>query len=293
MERIRLDMCQMGMVSNVDKRGGPLGPVLKPTGMLTNSWCLQKEMALRCPGDHEHVHLVGGRASAAQEYPLKLCEAICRGIAAQKRYDLSFRFTLLVKSSDNLNSLSSLCCEASYDGMQSWPGNVERPVGEYPKHWSDGTHDLDGHELRAAADDRKGEEILSGELGALMVNEGGEWACDDVTSAKLDPKLVKEARQLEMAYFEAMKVYERVPRSVQRACGGKVIKTRWIDINKGDARRPNYRSRLVGKEFNTYADDSLYAATPPLEALRLIVSKAATSDKRRHIMINDVRRAYF
>ena len=68
-------------------------------------------------------------------------------------------------------------------------------------------------------------------------------------------------------------------------------------MNKGDVERPNYRSRLVGKEFKTTADDSLCASTPPLEALRMIVSRAATrfgrTGKHREIMINDVARAYF
>ena len=72
-----------------------------------------------------------------------------------------------------------------------------------------------------------------------------------------------------------MGVYSRVPRS---AVKGKVIKTRWIDVNKGDSAETNYRSRFVGNEFNTYADDSLYASFPPLEALCLIVSRAATDD---------------
>ena len=45
-------------------------------------------------------------------------------------------------------------------------------------------------------------------------------------------------------------------------------------------------------------DDSLYASTPPLEALRLILSWAATVKKEdgqasHDFMINDVRRAYF
>ena len=58
---------------------------------------------------------------------------------------------------------------------------------------------------------------------------------------------------------------------------------------------PNIRCRLVGKEFRTSPDDALYACTPPLEALRLIMSRAATmgEDARaRNIMINDVSRAY-
>ena len=59
----------------------------------------------------------------------------------------------------------------------------------------------------------------------------------------------------------------------------------------------------MGREFNTSEDDSLYAATPPIEALRIIVSHAATingrgksghkGDRRRELMINDVSRAYF
>ena len=52
----------------------------------------------------------------------------------------------------------------------------------------------------------------------------------------------------------------------------------------------------MGREFNIGRDDALYAATPPLEALRIIVSDAATiagGDEAREIMVNDVRRAYF
>ena len=52
----------------------------------------------------------------------------------------------------------------------------------------------------------------------------------------------------------------------------------------------------LGREFNIGRDDDLYAATPPLEALRLIVSNAATSlggDRAREVIVSDVRRAYF
>ena len=77
-----------------------------------------------------------------------------------------------------------------------------------------------------------------------------------------------------------------------------MITVKWLDTNKGDKENPNYRSRLVGREYNEGKDDSLYASTPPLEALRLIVSHAATIEEnhkgeRRELMINDVRRAYF
>ena len=75
-----------------------------------------------------------------------------------------------------------------------------------------------------------------------------------------------------------------------------MIGTKWIDVNKGDFDNPRIRCRLVGKEFRTGPDDALYASTPPLEALRVILSRAATVDvggSEREIMVNDVSRAYF
>ena len=59
---------------------------------------------------------------------------------------------------------------------------------------------------------------------------------------------------------------------------------------------------MVGKEFNDREIEGLFAATPPLEALRLILSWAATgvgiapsSDvgPRKSILIADVSRAFF
>ena len=72
--------------------------------------------------------------------------------------------------------------------------------------------------------------------------------------------------------------------------------TSWIDTNKADESSPEYRSRLVGRDFNTGKDDSLYASTPPLESLRLVLSWAATvgfenGKHENNVMINDVRRA--
>ena len=99
-----------------------------------------------------------------------------------------------------------------------------------------------------------------------------------------------------MKYVEDIKVYHRVPRSEQAQTGGKIVGTKWIDVNKGDIENPNIRCRLVGKEFKTTPDDALYASTPPLEALRMILSRAATIDaggEQREIMVNGVSRAYF
>ena len=73
------------------------------------------------------------------------------------------------------------------------------------------------------------------------------------------------------------------------------MKGRWINVNKGDSTNWKYRSRYVAKVFNTGDEDGLFASTPPPEALRLIISDAATRDQEEDkvIVVNDVVRAFF
>ena len=123
-------------------------------------------------------------------------------------------------------------------------------------------------------------------------------AWDDLTGMKLEAGKVIEAREKEMGYIKETGVWTKIPRAVALARGWKIVKTRWIDINKGDDDHPIYRSRLVGKEFNDGTMEGIFAGTPPLEALRYIIHEAATVDniKGKHtkvIMINDVARAFF
>ena len=97
---------------------------------------------------------------------------------------------------------------------------------------------------------------------------------------------------------EKKRVYDKIHRQYAMRNKWKVIKTRWIDINKGDDDNPVYRSRLVGKEFNDGQLDGLFAATPPLEALRFLVHEAATVRSNeamgsKVIMVNGVARAFF
>ena len=88
--------------------------------------------------------------------------------------------------------------------------------------------------------------------------------------------------------------------------GKPPIQVKWIDTNKGDDERPNYRSRLVAMEVRKPWESSIFAPTPPLESLRAIFSLAATdvtgrrahdrrgtSPQRTQISIIDIKRAYF
>ena len=75
-----------------------------------------------------------------------------------------------------------------------------------------------------------------------------------------------KARKDEIAYFRQTGVYEKVDVSESLKETGKApIAVRWVDIYKGDSANPNYRSRLVVKEFNTGVCPELYAAKPPSE----------------------------
>ena len=90
-----------------------------------------------------------------------------------------------------------------------------------------------------------------------------EVAWDGVSGAELDPKLVKKARAEEVEYVHKMNLYDKVPTSeCYQKTGRAPIIVRWIVINKGDKQQPNYRSRLVAREINTYKRDDLFAATP-------------------------------
>ena len=51
-----------------------------------------------------------------------------------------------------------------------------------------------------------------------------------------------------MELFQNRGVYTYATREEAARSGkGKVIKGRWIDVNKGDSQNPDYRSRFVGK----------------------------------------------
>ena len=66
------------------------------------------------------------------------------------------------------------------------------------------------------------------------------------------------------------------------------------ETDKGQPGKPNARARLVAKEYKTHARPELYASTPPLEALKIVLSEIATGKRGGKVVaLVDVRGAYF
>ena len=65
---------------------------------------------------------------------------------------------------------------------------------------------------------------------------------------RLDAGKVVEARAKEVTYLRDKRVYDKIPRHQALRNKWKIIRTRWIDINKGDETNPDYRSRLVAQQ---------------------------------------------
>ena len=97
--------------------------------------------------------------------------------------------------------------------------------------------------------------------------------------------------------MENWDVWDIVPTQMAKERTGRSpIGGRWVDHNKGDSECPNVRSRYVAQELALYKDASLFAAMPPLEALRVLLSNVASGpaggQHERKLLLIDVRKAY-
>ena len=121
-----------------------------------------------------------------------------------------------------------------------------------------------------------------------------EWATyfDDITGVELDKGLVEAAIREELKFMESLPVWRRIPDD-EVPSDAKVIDTRWVMVNKGDTTNVEIRARLVAREIKGSASSEpmLFAATPPLDAFRIMISMAAWSPKKVLDFV-DVRKAH-
>ena len=267
------DQCEYGLLT--PNEDGIPTPAKKPTRWMSSSVHMLRRLSKRCKGDHEHQHLVGGRAKAAENYSTELITEILRGI------------------------------RDTADFEESWGDANEKDLDQ-AMVTAGLMHDVRFSSLVAAY---RAEDIRL-ETQNLMVkfkHRGGridpttlvfkDSYKDEYTNEELPIGHVKRAMQEELEYF-CDKVWVGVPLAeAQNDPDGKIFGSRWVNCNKNDINDPDVRCRLVAQEINLQADESFYAATPPLEAKRMLFSEYASEQTRNGVPLQisfvDVKKAYF
>ena len=85
-------------------------------------------------------------------------------------------------------------------------------------------------------------------------------------------------------------MFDKVPVAQCWERTGKApLKARWVDIDKGT----RYRSRWVAKQFKGSDNEEWFAAAPPIEALRALISHTISGPRKKALMVCDVSRAFF
>ena len=107
------------------------------------------------------------------------------------------------------------------------------------EHWTDVFHESDGESaggtgLGKAKGDKVGVKELVRSLNTIYRSAEGEIGWDDPNNCPLDAKLIRQARQVELAYFRRQGVYTKVARSEALRSRAKVIQLRCVDANNGD-----------------------------------------------------------
>ena len=147
-------------------------------------------------------------------------------------------------------------------------------------------------------------EVQELQVQEVQVDEWGEddmqKAWDDMKGGELPMAKVREARKEEVTYMEGRKLWDLRPiEECWEKLGKAPVSMRWVDTNKGNDHDDGWeiRCRLVARDFKggeKHRDD-LFAETPPLEAKRLLISRAMTrrgDGKRRKLLVIDARKAH-
>ena len=228
-------MCAFGMTSTDDE--GRVGPVLKPTRFLSNSPPMLRRLSKLCKRDHVHQKLEGGkRTQMSSFHPLPLLKAILQGITDTQH--CTGMTEHLVEDEYEASLLMNVSTESSPE---------PNAVPNDPQALSPGTLPVEGG-------------------GTVQIHyklqDFKHTYLDEYTREPLPHKLVMSAIQEELEYFNRH-VWELS--DAKRAMGdaeAKLIRTRWVICNKGDAESPDIRARLVATELNTFKPDDFFSLRP-------------------------------
>ena len=111
------DQCQYGLFT--PGPNGQLMPAKKPTRWASTSPQMLARVSARCPGDHSHQHLMGGRAADAAFYPPELITNILRGMrdtadAECVEVDHDVDMKVAMASAGSLHDIPACSIKSSY-----------------------------------------------------------------------------------------------------------------------------------------------------------------------------------
>jgi hypothetical protein len=140
---------------------------------------------------------------------------------------------------------------------------------------------------------------VEGKVEDKEAENTNEYAWDDVNDIPLPLDLVKAARFEEMGHMKN-KIFKVVKKEeAWRVTGKAPISTKWVDTDKTHGTgEPMVRSRWVARDFKDPKDkdrEDLFSATPPLEMIRLMISRQATlraDGTERKTMYLDIKKAH-
>ena len=267
------DQCEYGLLTP-DAEGTPT-PAKKPTRWMSSSAHMLKRLSRRCSGQHVHQHLVGGRAKAAENYSVELITEIIRGIRDTADFEEEWGDAL----EPDLDK-AMLCAGLLHDAKYSSLAAAYRA--------QDAKEEIANMKVRC--------KHRSGKIETTNLTFKQSYK-DEYTNEELPIGDVRTAMLDELEYF-CDKVWELVPtEQAMRDPDGKIIGSRWVNCNKNDINNPDVRCRLVAQEINLFQDESFFAATPPLEAKRMLFSEFAThtakGEEPLQLSFVDVKKAYF
>ena len=110
--------------------------------------------------------------------------------------------------------------------------------------------------------------------------------------------MLKTAMKAEIDSFTERGVYEVIDRDQMETYDNPIVlSTKWVYTNKGSVHSPVAKARLVAREFvsSSIDRDTLFSGTPGLEAMRAVLSHAATRKHGRvkyRVMSLDIKTAF-
>ena len=177
------------------------------------------------------------------------------------------------------------------------PEKEDRKKRSKPSGGDVGEVVYDSNEVEALADIWLHEINRVLEEERLAEEEIGEGFWEALDDGGLPKDKVNAARAEEVRFMMERKLWTLKPvTEYWEKLGRGPVSVRWVDVSKGNEKVVLVRSRLVAWDFKggDKGRDDLFADTPPLEAKRLLLSRAATRGKCgwRKFMFIDAQKAH-